>query len=194
MKARLILTVAAAAAVAVLAGCGSSAPGHPVPTVSPASIARSGAVQITGRQVFTGAAAGKVACRKCALPPLAVKVSGTVTDHGHLSLNGHRRSATSVIPLSRGGLKVRHVGSADGGKGHFSKATCTYANASAGTFTVRPGGTGIYKGASGKGVFSADFTEVAHKNAKGKCLAGKHAPASFTVVFTARGTLKLAAG
>jgi hypothetical protein len=70
--------------------------------------------------------------------------------------------------------------------------TCTGSAYGNGTFTIL-GGTGRYRGASGKGTFTTSGTGLAQRTPSGKCLGPKTSPrnAVFFVRITMKGTARL---
>jgi hypothetical protein len=143
------MTAAAAAAVIGLAVPASASPA----TVRPAAVSGTEHFQI----MSTSTTSNK----------LSVIVYGAFTAAGTdiESANSNGPTSTSVFALPGGSFKVTHT---NPNGGSFNTKTCLFMFTGKGTFKLS-GGTGKYKGITGKGTFTLAFLGIAPRLKSGAC-------------------------
>ena len=115
--------------------------------------------------------------------PESIIATGTFTAGG-VNHPGNRVD-TAVFP--NGTFKIVHSNGT--GTPHLNVKTCLFAFALNGTYRLS-GGTGAYAGISGHGIYRANITFVAARNAAGQC-TNKLPPAAFQQIIRAQGPVHL---
>lgn len=163
------LTLSAGVAVALLAACSSSS----TTTTGP----KSGTETISGS---TTSVANNVT--------IPLTASGVVSATNGKLPTGGPNNGTDTLTFKQGGLTVHHVQSSS--KMHFDKTACSFTGGASGKYTVK-GGTGVFKGATGNGVFTVTFSGK-FALTDGKCKAGNSTkPTSALTSFKATGPLSV---
>jgi hypothetical protein len=168
------VAVAVTGAAAVAAAIGLA-----VPAGASAAVARPAAV--SGAEHF----------QLITLSPTATTLS--VTSWGVDTMAGvdhegssNTNTATDKLVYPKGTFKVTHTGPVSF---KMNSKTCFLTATGKGTIKIS-GGTGAYKGISGKGTFSLTVIGIAPKTKTGAC-NGNGKPAGFQEVITANATVKL---
>jgi hypothetical protein len=118
---------------------------------------------------------------------LSVIVYGAFTAAGtDTEPNSNGPTATAVFTLPGGSFKVTHT---NPNGGNFNPKSCLFTFNAKGTYKLS-GGTGKYKGISGKGTYSAFFIGIAPRLKSGACNPNAN-PVAFQQVVDATGSVKV---
>jgi hypothetical protein len=171
----LLAVLAAGCSSSSSSGSASSSPSAKAPKIV------SGTETITGN---TTSSANKLTIQLVA--------SGVVADTGHISLGGGSNAATGFLVLYKGKLAVFHSKSVTTG-GQPNTKTCAATGTARGTYKVIGArSTGLYKGATGHGIYTVVFSGHLPRLKNGKCNLSRNAQfvkGTSLTTFTAKGQL-----
>jgi hypothetical protein len=174
------------AALAAMTGAAAAAViGLAVPaSASPAAAAAARPAAVSGTEHFQIMSTAVASNKLSLIVYGAFTAAGTDTE----PVNGNGPTATSVFTLPGGSFKVVH---SNPNGGNFNPRSCLFTLDAKGTFKLT-GGTGKYKGISGKGTFTLSVIGVGPKLKSGACNPNPNAiPIAVHQQVNATGTVKV---